>query len=146
MKNGTLAGSELLAQRFRGEKYFWPRPSAADFASLPSGASNLGPTSEPLKKAVLKRAEIFRKANSLSNEIALPSEMVFASGSGLDPHISPEAARLQADRVAKARKWSENKRRSLYQLIGQYTEAPQFGILGEPRVNVFQLNLAVDSL
>jgi K+-transporting ATPase ATPase C chain len=146
MKNGTLAGSELLTQKFQGEGYFWPRPSATDFASLPSGASNWGPTSAALKDAVLKRAEMFRKANNLSKETVLPSDMVFASGSGLDPHISPEAARFQADRVAKARKLSETKRQILNKLIDQYTEIPQFGILGEPRVNVFRLNLAVDSL
>lgn len=146
IKNGELAGSELLAQKFQGEGYFWPRPSAADFASIPSGASNWGPTSEALKDAVLKRAEMFSTANNLSKETVLPSDMVFASGSGLDPHISPEAARLQADRVAKARKLSEIKRQMLNKLIDQYTEIPQFGIFGEPRVNVFRLNLAVDSL
>ncbi len=146
MKNGKLVGSELLAQKFQGEGYFWSRSSAADFATVPSGASNLGPTSAALKEAVLKRAEAFRKANHLSQGVALPSDIVFASGSGLDPHISPEAARLQADRVAKARKLSEGKRQMLYKLIDQYTEAPQFGVLGDPRVNVFRLNLAVDSL
>ena len=146
MKNGKLAGSELLSQKFQGEGYFWPRPSAADFATVPSGASNLGPTSAALKEAVLKRAEAFRKANHLSKEIMLPSDVLFASGSGLDPHISPEAARLQADRIAQARKLSEGKRQRLSKLIDQYTEAPQFGIFGEPRVNVFRLNLAIDSL
>jgi len=146
MKNGTLTGSELLAQRFQSERYFWPRPSAADFASLPSGASNLGPTSAVLKDAVLKRTEAIRKAHHLAKETALPSDMIFASGSGLDPHISPEAARLQADRVATARNLNEAKRQILYKLIDQYTETPQFGLFGEPRVNVFRLNLAVDSL
>ena len=146
MKNGTPTGSELLAQKFQGEGYFWPRPSAADFASIPSGASNWGPTSAALKDAVLKRAETFRKVNRLSQETALPFDVVFASGSGLDPHISPEAARLQADRVATARKLSEGKRQMLSKLIDQYTEAPQFRLFGEPRVNVFRLNLAVDSL
>ena len=119
MKNGALVGSELLAQKFQDERYFWPRPSAADFASLPSGASNLGPTSAVLKEVVLKRAEAFRKANHLTEETALPSDVVFASGSGLDPHISPEAARLQAERIATTRMLNEGKRRMLYKLIDQ---------------------------
>jgi len=146
MKNGKLIGSELLAQKFQGEKFFWSRPSAADYATVPSGASNWGPTSAALKNSVMKRTESFRESNHLSKEIELPSDVVFASGSGLDPHISPEAARLQANRVAKARNLSEEKRQSLYRLIDQSTETPQFGILGKPRVNVFRLNLAVDSL
>ncbi len=146
INNGKLIGSELLAQKFQEERYFWPRPSAADFSTAPSGSSNFGPTSSALKEAVLKRAETFRKANHLSKEAVLPSDVVFASGSGLDPHISPEAARLQADRIAKARKLDEGKRQTLYKLIDLYTEAPQFGVFGEPRVNVFRLNLAADSL
>ena len=146
MKNGKLIGSELLAQKFQGDGYFWPRPSAADFATVPAGASNLGPTSATLKESVQKRAEAFRKSNHLSPDAVLPSGVVFASGSGLDPHISPEADRLQADRVATARKLNEEKRRQLSKLIEQYTEGPQYGIWGEPRVNVFRLNLALDSL
>jgi len=146
IKNGKLIGSELLAQKFRGDGYFWPRPSAADFVTVPSGASHWGPTSAALKEAALKREAAFRQTNHLFQGASLPPDVVFASGSGLDPHISPEAARLQADRIVRARKLSEEKRQRLYHLIGQYTEAPQFGILGEPRVNVFRLNLAVDSL
>lgn len=142
-KDGRVIGSELLAQRFQSGKYFWPRPSAADFVTVPSGASNLGPASAALRGLVEKREAAFREANGVSPDTRIPSELVFASASGVDPHISPEAARLQVKRVARARHMDEQ---SLYQLIEKNMEPPQFGFWGEPRVNVLRLNIALDSL
>lgn len=142
-KNGQIAGSSLLAQKFQSPKYFWPRPSAADYATVASGASNQGPTSDALKSIVAKRDSEFRAANHLPQEQPVPSEMVFASGSGLDPDISPEAAQLQVARIAKERGIDEGK---LKQLVAEYSKQPQMGILGEARVNVLALNLALDSI
>lgn len=142
-ENGRIAGSKLLAQKFQDTKYFWPRPSAADYATVASGASNLGPTSAALKEAVEKRKVNFQKANGLEISSKIPADMLFTSGSGLDPHISPEAAKLQISRVAKARNLNPE---AIARLVDQYTEPPQFGILGKPVVNVLQLNLALDSL
>jgi K+-transporting ATPase ATPase C chain len=139
--DGNVVGSELLAQQFTGDKYFWPRPSAGGYATMPSGASNKGPTSADLQKAVQERAAAFRAAHKLAADAPVPADMVFASGSGLDPHISPEAARIQIARVAAARGVSED---SIKALVEKFIEPPQWGILGEPRVNVLLLNLALD--
>jgi K+-transporting ATPase ATPase C chain len=148
--NGQIVGSALLAQRFSADNYFWPRPSAGDdgtnYATVPSSASNLGPTSSNLVAAVQSRLASFREANGLATNAPVPAEMVFASGSGLDPDISPAAARLQIDRVAKARHFSAAKTQKLAALVERSIEPPQFGFLGEPRVNVLKLNLALDSL
>jgi len=133
--NGKLVGSDLLAQKFESQKYFWPRPSAADYATVASGASNKGPTSIDLKKSIDERRE------KLGNDA--PVDLLTASGSGLDPHISPEAARSQIQRVAVARKMSIQR---ISVLVDQTTEPPQFGFLGEPRVNVLRLNQALDQL
>jgi potassium-transporting ATPase KdpC subunit len=130
-----LVGSDLLAQKFESPKYFWPRPSAADFATLPSGASNKGPTSADLKKSIDERRKQFGDD--------APVDLLTASASGLDPHISPEAARLQIQRVATARNMSIQK---ISALVDQTVEEPQFGFLGEPRVNVLKLNRALDQL
>jgi K+-transporting ATPase ATPase C chain len=145
-KDGKILGSELLAQNFQSDRYFWPRPSAGDFATTPSGASHQGPTNAALKQTISKRAEFFKGSNGLAANVTLPSDILFASASGLDPHISPEAARLQADRIARARNFDAKRRRRLNEWVDRYTEQPQFGIFGEPRVNVFCLNLALDSL
>jgi K+-transporting ATPase ATPase C chain len=135
VENGNLIGSELLVQKFESPRYFWPRPSAADYATVASGASNKGPTSADLKKAIDERRATFG-TNA-------PVDLLTASGSGLDPHISPEAARSQVARVAAARKVSIQK---LSELVDQTIEPPQFGFLGEPRVNVLRLNRALDQL
>lgn len=145
-RDGKILGSELLAQNFQSSHYFWPRPSAGDFATVPSGASNQGPTSAALKKAISNRFESFKRNNGLSPNATLPPDVVFASASGLDPHISSEAAHLQVDRIARARNFDAERRHKLNELVDRYTEQPQFGIFGEPRVNVFRLNLALDSL
>lgn len=142
-RKGQIVGSALLAQKFESQRYFWPRPSACDFGTLPSGGSNLGPTSQTLRSNVLARIDAFRVAHSVPGSTAIPAEMVFQSGSGLDPHISPESALQQVHRVAGARNMPEGR---LAGLVVQLTEPPQFGFLGEARVNVFLLNLAADRL
>jgi potassium-transporting ATPase KdpC subunit len=135
IENGKLIGSELLVQKFESPRYFWPRPSAADYATVASGASNKGPTSADLKKAVDERRTKF------GNDATV--DLLTASGSGLDPHISPEAARLQISRIAAARNISLQ---TISVLVDQTIEPPQFGFLGEPRVNVLRLNRALDEL
>jgi K+-transporting ATPase ATPase C chain len=135
VENGRLVGSDLIAQKFESPKYFWPRPSSADYATIASGASNKGPTSADLKKAIDDRREKFGTD--------APVDLLTASGSGLDPHISPEAAHLQIPRVASARNMSIQK---ISELVDQTIEQPQLGFLGEPRVNVLQLNRALDQI
>ncbi len=148
--NGKVVGSELLAQRFGADNYFWERPSAGNdgtnYATVASSASNLGPTSSNLVTTVQSRIASFQTASGLATNAPVPADMAFASGSGLDPHISPEAARLQIDRVATARKLSPEQKQKLSALVGQSIEPPQLGFLGEPRVNVLKLNLALDLL
>ncbi|MEI7881148.1 MAG: potassium-transporting ATPase subunit KdpC [bacterium] len=143
IRDGRIVGSTLLAQKFESPRYFWPRPSASDFGAVPSGASNLGPTSQTLQSNVLVRTESFRGAHALNKDASIPADMVFQSGSGLDPHISPESASLQIHRVASARHMSDS---ALGALVAQFTEPSQFGFLGETRVNVFLLNMALDRL
>jgi K+-transporting ATPase ATPase C chain len=133
--NGQLLGSDLLAQKFESPRYFWPRPSVSDFATVPSGASNKGPTSADLKNSIQERRAKFGTD--------VPVDLLTASGSGLDPHISPGAARSQILRVAAARKVSIER---ISQLVDQTIEPSQLGFLGEPRVNVFRLNRALDQL
>jgi potassium-transporting ATPase KdpC subunit len=135
IEGGKLVGSDLIVQKFESPKYFWPRPSSADYATIPSGASNKGPTSADLKKSIDERRAKFGSD--------APVDLLTASGSGLDPHISPEAARLQLPRVAAARNMSIQK---IATLVDQTIEVPQFGLLGEPRVNVVRLNRALDQL
>jgi len=145
-RNGEIVGSELIAQKFQSDKYFWCRPSAIDYNPLPSGASNLGPTSKALKDSVEERRKHFIELNFLPPNTIVPTEMLFASGSGIDPHISPEAAFLQVNRITQARGFDEQKKTLLKTLVQNHIEAPQFGFLGEPRVNVLKLNLALDEM
>lgn len=133
-------GSLLIGQKFEGEKYFWSRPSAVDYNPLPSGGSNLGPTSKTLKNNVEKRRLLIAKASDNGEP---PSELLFASGSGLDPHISPAAAYFQLHRIARARKIDEEKIREIVHLL---IEKRRFGFIGVPCVNVLKLNLALDLL
>lgn len=133
--DGKAIGSELLAQKTENPRYFWPRPSAADFATVASGASNKGPTSADLAKTIAERREKYGTD--------APVEMLTASGSGLDPHLSPAAAIFQVARIAKARNLNPER---IHRLIADSTEARQLGFLGEPRVNVLKLNLALDAL
>jgi K+-transporting ATPase ATPase C chain len=142
-QTGTVRGSKLLAQAFTAEKYFHPRPSAAGngYDAANSGGSNLGPTSQKLNDAIKDRIDAYRKENGLGGNEPVPADAVTASGSGLDPHISLHNAELQTARVAKARGLNEDKIR---QLVQQNTDGRDLGILGEPGVNVLQLNLALD--
>jgi len=134
--DGQVRGSVLIAQKTTANNYFWPRPSAVDFDPLkPSGGSNFGPTSAKLKKAVAEREKI------LGNEST--AELVFASGSGLDPHISLQTAFIQIPRIAKARALSEDR---LKELIYSLKEGKQFGFLGSYYVNVLLLNKALDDI
>lgn len=146
IRSGKSVGSALLSQKTENPKYFWPRPSAGDYATLPSGASNLGPSSDALKKAIADRAAKLRNANNLSADFPLPDDMITTSASGLDPHISPAAARMQIARVAKARGFDAEQKEKLATLVENQIEGPQLGFLGEPRVNVLLLNLALDEL
>ncbi|HEX2618664.1 MAG TPA: potassium-transporting ATPase subunit KdpC [Phototrophicaceae bacterium] len=141
--NGTVVGSSLIGQANGDSRYFWSRPSTIGYNPLPSSGSNQGPTSAALQAEVKQRAADFRAANNLPTEVEIPTEMLFASGSGLDPHISPEAAKLQIDRVATARGLERDQ---VAALVEQYTEPPQLLPLGQPRVNVLLLNIALDAL
>lgn len=140
---GKPLGSELIGQAFSDPKYFWSRPSAtAPFAdnSAASTGSNLGPTNPTLKDAVKQRVDALRAADP-GNPAPVPVDLVTASGSGLDPHISPAAANYQVDRVARTRGLAPAQ---VAALVNQATEGRQYGLLGEPRVNVLKLNLALD--
>jgi K+-transporting ATPase ATPase C chain len=144
VKGGKPVGSSLIGQPFDDPKYFWARPSATspfpDNAGASSG-SNLSPTNPALVKAVQDRVDALRAADP-GNTAPVPVDLVTASGSGLDPHISPAAALYQVSRVAKARKMDPQ---AVQQLVAQSTDGRWLGIFGEPRVNVLQLNLSLGS-
>ncbi len=144
-KDGKPVGSELLGQQFDDPKYLWGRLSATGpypYNGASSSGSNRGPNNPDLMKAAQERTAALRAADP-SNQEKIPVDLVTASGSGLDPHISPAAAQYQIRRVAKNRGIDEAK---VQALIAAYTEPRQFGILGEPAVNVLKLNLALDDL
>jgi len=146
IKDGKIIGSELIGQKFDSSIYFWSRPSAIDYNPIPSGASNLGPTSVKLKKQVTERRRLFATNNSIADTLTIPKEMLFASASGIDPDISPESALLQLKRVVLARNLNEAQIQKVEQLIKNKTQEPQFLLFGERRINVFELNLALDSI
>jgi K+-transporting ATPase ATPase C chain len=138
--DGTIVGSRLIAQKFTRDEYFHSRPSAVDYNAASTGGSNYGPSNPDHLKAVQERLEAEVKLNGVQpNQV--PSEMVTASGAGLDPHIPPQAAEIQAARVARARNVPVEKVRALIQ---SHTEPPTFGFLGRARVNVLELNLGLD--
>ncbi len=144
-KDGRAAGSELLGQQFEDPKYFWGRLSATSpypYNGGSSSGSNLGPNNPDLVKAVQARVKALQEADP-GNTAKIPVDLVTASGSGLDPHISPAAAQYQVQRVARLRGIESAK---VIALVAANTEYRQFGILGEPRVNVLKLNLSLDEL
>ena len=141
-RDGTIVGSRIIGQPFVSEKYFHSRPSAAGsgYDAANSGASNLGPTNHVLIGRVHTSVAQYQSENPGQ---LVPVDLVTTSGSGLDPHITPAAAEFQIPRVAKARGLSESQLRLL---VARHTESRQFGFLGEPRVNVLELNLELDSV
>ena len=144
-RDGKLLGSALIGQPFSDPKYFWPRPSATAPVPYNAGASsgsNQGPLNPALTDAVKARVEALKAADPGQTN-PIPVDLVTASGSGLDPHISPAAAQYQVPRVARVRGLPEEKVRTL---VAQHTQGRQLGILGEPRVNVLELNLALDAV
>lgn len=145
VKNGQAVGSGLIGQSFSDPRYFWGRPSATGpmpYNALASGGSNLGPTNPALLEAVKGRVQALRDADP-GNAAPVPVDLVTASASGLDPHISPAAAEYQVNRVARLRHLPAA---TVQALVAQHTEGRQFGLLGEPRVNVLTLNLALDNV
>ncbi len=144
IKDGRAVGSALIGQPFDDARYFWSRPSATSpfpYNAAASSGSNLGPTNPALIQAVQTRIAALKAADP-ENTALIPVDLVTASGSGLDPHISPAAADYQVRRVARARGMDESVVR---RLVAEQTEGRQFGLLGEPRVNVLKLNLTLDA-
>jgi K+-transporting ATPase ATPase C chain len=145
-KDGKVIGSELIGQEFDSSIYFWSRPSATGYNPVPSGASNWGPTSDTLKKMVESRRQVFGQMNSIADLSAIPKEMIFSSGSGLDPHISPQAANMQIGRITEARHFTLEQKEKLLEKLKTLTEKPQFSFLGEERINVLILNMELDKI
>ena len=139
-EDGTIVGSRLIAQKFTRPEYFQPRPSGVDYNAASTGGTNYGPSNPDHLKAVQERLDAVIALDKVKAS-DVPSEMVTASGAGLDPHIPPAAAALQAGRVASARSVPVDRVRAL---IAEHTEPPTFGFLGRARVNVLELNLALD--
>ena len=142
-RNGAVVGSRLIGQDFIRPEYFHPRPSAAGngYDGTSSGGTNLGPSNPKLIEGVRQLAEVYRKGNGLPPDAMVPIDAVTRSGSGLDPHISPQNAELQIARVARSRGLRDDAVRSL---VANHTEGPQLGFMGSPRVSVLELNLALD--
>jgi K+-transporting ATPase ATPase C chain len=141
-RGGHVVGSAKIAQNFEKPEYFWPRPSAVNYNPLPSGGSNQSQSSQALKEAVDGRRAKLKSAHS-DQTIEPPQDLLFASASGLDPHISPEAAHYQVNRVVKARNLNVEQ---VQKLIKDASNSRQLGIFGEPTVNVLALNLALDKV
>jgi len=140
--DGTVVGSRLIAQKFAKAEYFHSRPSAVDYNAASTGGTNYGPSNPDHLKAVRERLDAVIAEDGVAAD-DVPSELVTASGGGLDPHIPPRAAELQAARVARARNVDVERVRAL---IAQHTEPPTFGFLGRARVNVLELNLDLDEV
>lgn len=132
-----------IGQLFTEDRYFWSRPSAVDYNAAGSGGSNKGPTNPELLQTIQARLDTFLTRNPGVNAAEVPVDLITASGSGLDPNISPQAAYVQARRIAAARKFPET---TVRQLIAQQVEGPLLGLFGPPKINVLKLNLALDTL
>jgi len=141
--NGKVVGYENIGQKFTEDKYFWGRPSAVDYNAAGSAGSNKGPSNPEYLKTVQARIDTFLTHNPGVRKEDIPSEMVTASGSGLDPDISPVAAAIQAKRIAHARGLNE---KAISDLVAKHTEGPLAGILGPSKINVLKLNIALDKL
>lgn len=140
--DGTIAGSRLIAQKFTRPEYFQSRPSGVDYNAASTGGTNYGPSNPDHLKAVQERLDaVMKQENVAASQV--PSEMVTASGGGMDPHLPPAAVELQAARVAAARNVPVERVR---ELIAAHTEPPTFGFMGRARVNVLELNLALDAM
>jgi len=144
--DGKIKGSELVGQKFISSRYFWGRFSAIDYNPIPSGGTNLGPTSAILRDLSQKRRTQHDYIGTLSPNTTMPADILFASASGVDPHISPEAVRLQINRIAHVRGFRAEQRQKIGNLVEQFIEPPQWGIFGESRVNVLLLNVALDQV
>lgn len=142
VRDGKVVGSALVGQPFESDRYFYGRPSASDYRAFSMSASNLAPSNPALRARVRARAEAIAAREAVPMT-AIPIDLLAASGSGIDPHISPEAAAIQVERVARARRIAPARVR---QLVAAHTEPPFLGILGQPRVHVLRLNLALDAL
>lgn len=142
VENGKVRGSSLIGQAFDEPKYFWGRPSATSpaYNAAASSGSNLAPTNPVLKAAIESRIKTLKDVDP-GNDRPVPTDLVTASASGLDPHVSPDAAEYQVSRVARVRGLTVARVR---QIVAEHTQGPQFGVLGEPVVNVLELNLALD--
>jgi potassium-transporting ATPase KdpC subunit len=146
IKDNRIIGSELIGQQFDSARYFTSRPSSISYNPLPSGGSNYGLTNSILKQQVDGRRLQFVQFNQLDSETTIPAEMLFASASGLDPHISKQAALLQVNRIALIRNFNDIQKQKLAECLNRLTEEPQILVLGEERINVLMLNLEVDRI
>lgn len=143
-RDGQPVASAIIAQKIASPKYFWPRPSGADYNASSSSGTNLGPTSADLKKQYEERRKALMETHPEQGEP--PPDLLFASGSGLDPEISPAAAIYQLNRVAKARNFNEEQTAKLKALVETHTYGPTLGFMGDSRVNVMELNFALDRM
>jgi K+-transporting ATPase ATPase C chain len=143
--NGQVIGSALIAQKFESDRYFFARPSAADYATTPSSASNLGPTSARLQQQIATRRKELAERHKTTLDL-VPDELVTTSASGLDPELSVPSIQFQVNRVVNARSLSADQVIVLNETIARLTRKPQWGIFGEPRINVLELNLALDEI
>jgi len=142
-RNGKVVGYENIAQAFKSDKYFQPRPSAVGYNAAGSGASNKGPTNPDYLKSVQAAIDTFMVHNPSVNKADIPAELVTASGSGLDPDLSPDGAKIQIRRIAKLRNISGQ---DLIKLVDEHTEKPLLGVFGPSKVNVLKLNIALDEM
>src|SRR6478609_8163735 len=141
--NGKVVGYELIGQKFTDDKYFWSRPSAVDYNAAGSAGSNKGPSNPDYLKTVQDRIDTFLVHNPGVKKEDIPAELVTASGSGLDPDLSPAAAKVQVKRIAALRNIDETR---LNSLVDEHTDGPLLGLLGPSKVNVLKLNIALDEL